>query len=77
MTALPPICMVCLHYRPDAPGYACAAFPEGIPLLIIDNTVDHRRPYPGDNGVRFAPHHPGDQDYAEEIMQQVAAGGPV
>ncbi len=31
----------------------CVAFPDGIPQEIIDNEFDHRKPYPGDRGIRF------------------------
>jgi hypothetical protein len=53
MTVVPQ-CFRCRHFRP---GYVCAAFPDGngIPNPILQNEHDHRRPYPGDNGVRFEP----------------------
>ncbi len=33
----------------------CAAFPDGIPLEIFAGGFDHRGPFAGDHGVRFAP----------------------
>jgi hypothetical protein len=45
-----PICWDCRHYRTDA---SCSAFPDGIPAEILDSEADHRRPYPGDRGIRF------------------------
>jgi len=33
----------------------CAAFPKGIPGLILLNQFDHRQPYEGDNNIRFEP----------------------
>lgn len=33
----------------------CDAFPDGVPLIIQTNEFDHRRPFPGDNGIRFSP----------------------
>jgi hypothetical protein len=33
----------------------CEAFPERVPHEIYIGQFDHRRPYPGDNGIRFEP----------------------
>ncbi|MCP5510235.1 MAG: hypothetical protein H7A24_00005 [Leptospiraceae bacterium] len=33
----------------------CDAYPNGIPFEIWTNKVDHSKPYPGDNGIRFEP----------------------
>jgi len=62
----PEICMVCRHYEgveyietePDLEGdhiNVCKAFPEGIPEEILLGEHKHRRPFKGDNGIRFAP----------------------
>lgn len=47
------MCMSCAHFLDEADGLACAAFPSGIPEPIINNEVDHRQPYPNDNGIMF------------------------
>jgi hypothetical protein len=31
----------------------CKAFPSRIPDEILTNEHNHKKPYPGDNGVRF------------------------
>jgi hypothetical protein len=31
----------------------CEAFPQGIPQAVLDNTLDHRQPIEGDNGIRW------------------------
>lgn len=33
----------------------CEAFPERVPREIWTGQFDHRRPYPGDNGILFEP----------------------
>ena len=31
----------------------CDAFPDGIPKEILDGTVSHMKPYPGDHGIQY------------------------
>ena len=52
-TFLTPICMVCKHFRREAPGLTCEAFPEGIPDEIIQSAHDHRTPWDRDGGIQF------------------------
>lgn len=68
-----PMCDGCqwLRYdpaKPDITAYRCVAFPDGIPAPIITSQRDHRQPYPGDRGVRFAPLSARDAQYAEELF---------
>jgi len=44
-------CDRCRHY---IKGPKCKAFDE-IPFDILDGSHDHRKPYPGDNGILFEP----------------------
>lgn len=48
-----PQCEDCIHIVDSRPGYYCEAFPKGIPDAILQGDHDHRKPYPGDNGIRF------------------------
>lgn len=44
------ICVLCKH---NQGGGVCKAFPEGIPQEIEHGKHDHRKPFAGDDGVRF------------------------
>lgn len=46
------ICWKCSH-RTDV--YTCKAFPTGIPTVILNGSVLHTSPYPGDHGIQFDP----------------------
>jgi hypothetical protein len=45
-------CELCRHYFGED---RCAAFPEGIPLAILNDEVEHCHPFAGDRGIVFAP----------------------
>lgn len=42
-------CIACKHLR----GTGCLAFPQQIPLEILQGKFDHTKPYHGDHGIRF------------------------
>lgn len=55
---LPIQCANCKHFRderPDSNRPACDAFPDGMPPVVLTGEHDHRKAYPGDNGIRFEP----------------------
>lgn len=48
-------CLLCIHYAGGPFGAVCKAFPSALPVEILGNEFDHRRPFVGDDGVRFEP----------------------
>jgi hypothetical protein len=68
-----PICMYCKHYQRDAEGFACAAFPDGIPEAIITSETDHRLPVKGDHDIQFQPKSKAGAAYADEVFGPLAA----
>lgn len=48
-----PGCNTCKHFQKKA--LRCAAFPDGIPWIILSGTIDHLSPLPGDNGIQYEP----------------------
>lgn len=44
------ICHKCTHRKKT---YTCAAFPDGIPVVILNGSVDHTKPYSNDHGIQF------------------------
>lgn len=51
-TILHPSCETCVH-RSKVDFSLCLAFPEGIPLEILDGTNKHTEPYDGDDGITY------------------------
>lgn len=46
-----PICNQCKHFKLS--NVSCTAYPGGIPDQILENLIDHRKPFIGDNGIQF------------------------
>ena len=50
---------------------SCTAFPDGIPVGILDNTVDHWRPVGGDNGMQIKLSRNWDADELESFLAEL------
>lgn len=49
-----PQCFDCKHFNGLVKNKKrCDAFPDGIPDEIFNNSIQHNKPYPDDNGIRF------------------------
>lgn len=48
-----PPCAECTHW--DVGEETCEAFPAGIPDAIFRYGNPHKKPFPGDGGIRFEP----------------------
>ena len=48
------LCLRCKHLKKGFP-YKCNAFPAEIPHEITFEDFDHRKPFKGDQGIRFEP----------------------
>lgn len=70
MTSIaPPICGGCKHLQGTLLDPKCDAFPAGIPRDILLSEADHRKPFPGDNGIRFEPRDSGAAEYAAHLFR--------
>jgi hypothetical protein len=69
-TIAPPICSGCTHLRGDLRDPRCDAFPGGIPNEILLSKADHRKPFPGDNGIQFEPKSAKDAEYASFMFDE-------
>lgn len=65
-----PFCADCKHIRAD---YTCAAFPRGMPDIIVEGH-DHKTPVAGDHGIQFEARGVDDQAPAFlDVMLQEAS----
>lgn len=56
ISAVSSVCSFCKNFDDSNPiARKCTAFPNGIPLQIWDGENDHRKRFPGDNGILFEP----------------------
>jgi 8-oxo-dGTP pyrophosphatase MutT (NUDIX family) len=67
-----PQCFNCLRLGSLTPhqGWVCTAFSLGIPKAIMINAADHRAPYDGDGGRRYAAR-------TSVVMPRADAVGPI
>ena len=52
----------CVSCQRKTRGPVCEAYPGGIPEVILNGSIDHKTPYPGDHGLTYLPARPeGDE----------------
>lgn len=69
-----PICMGCNRFNEDELSRnVCEAFPDGIPLPILQSDWDHRLRFAGDGGLKFDPKDQAASDYAESLFGEADA----
>jgi hypothetical protein len=70
MTTIANICVWCTRFNADVRDRdVCTAFPDGIPEAILLMAHDHRKPYPGDHGLRFDP-EPGSAEFLPPVPNE-------
>lgn len=48
------LCLFCTHLREaNDDMVTCDAFPDGIPMDILDGTTSHEEPYLDDHGIQY------------------------
>ena len=47
-------CLTCKHIDRENIRI-CKAFPKGIPSPIVMGGINHDKPFPNDNGIRYEP----------------------
>lgn len=69
-------CLSCRWLAP--PTLTCHAFPRQIPRSIAGGSHDHRKPYPGDGGIRFEQREgarpPRYEHFTDEGLDHVTLG---
>lgn len=48
-------CLTCARFDRGSGTPRCTAFPDRIPVEILQLGVDHTAPFPGDHGLQWTP----------------------
>ena len=69
----PFLCLFCTRVTMNELGepVGCQAFPDGIPMAILENEHDHRKPCPGDCGLRFKLATGSSSEAAERVIERI------
>ena len=72
----PLLCLFCIRVTMNELGepVGCQAFPGGIPMAILENEHDHRKPYPGDPGLLFKLPSDGSAEIANRTIEGIHFG---